>query len=101
MTAIKRTSPVTIELSIKAPLIAHRFKPGQFCRLQNFESFAPHLDHTMLQMEPLALVRDNYTEVARNTELFTVVGLMNGLNRTFINNGDSYFLDLVVLNIGF
>lgn len=56
VTAIKRTAPTTIELSIKAPLIAHHFKPGQFCRLQNFETFAPHLDHTMLQMEPLALV---------------------------------------------
>ena len=41
---------------IQAPLAAKHFKAGQFYRLQNFETFAPRIDHTLLQMEPLALV---------------------------------------------
>lgn len=53
---VQRKTATIIELTIQAPLIAKHFKPGQFCRLQNFETYATHLDHTMLQMEPLALV---------------------------------------------
>lgn len=45
-----------VELTICAPLAAKHFKPGQFYRLQNFETLAPRIGHTLLQMEPLALV---------------------------------------------
>ncbi|VVC76210.1 Dihydroorotate dehydrogenase B (NAD(+)), electron transfer subunit [Aquicella siphonis] len=45
-----------IELTVQAPLAAKHFKPGQFYRLQNLETLAPRIDHTLLQMEPLALV---------------------------------------------
>ena len=41
--------------SCKAPLAARKFKPGQFYRLQNFESFAPLVEGTRLAMEGLAL----------------------------------------------
>ena len=34
------------EASVKAPLAARKFKPGQFYRLQNFESYAPMVDQT-------------------------------------------------------
>lgn len=53
--SISRKTNHTLELAIQAPLAAKHFKPGQFCRLQNFEVLAPHIDHTLLQMEPLAL----------------------------------------------
>ncbi len=53
---IARKTPTTIEISIQSPLAAKHFKPGQFFRLQNFETLAPHVDHTLFQMEPLALV---------------------------------------------
>jgi NADPH-dependent glutamate synthase beta subunit-like oxidoreductase/NAD(P)H-flavin reductase len=53
---IERKTANTIELSIQAPLAAKHFKSGQFFRLQNFETLAPHIDHTLIQMEPLALV---------------------------------------------
>ena len=53
---ISRKTKNILELAIQAPLAAKHFKPGQFYRLQNFESYAPHIDHTLLQMEPLALV---------------------------------------------
>lgn len=58
--SIIRKTPSHLELSIQSPLAAKHFKPGQFYRLQNFETFAPRIDHTLLQMEPLALVTADY-----------------------------------------
>ena len=54
--AITRKTANVVELTIHAPLAAKHFKTGQFYRLQNFETFAPRIDHTLLQMEPLAVV---------------------------------------------
>jgi len=54
--SIMRKTPHVIELTVHAPLAAKHFKSGQFYRLQNFETLAPRFDHTLLQMEPLALV---------------------------------------------
>lgn len=56
---IKRRAENILELTVKAPLAAKHFKPGQFYRLQNYETYAPHIDHTSLQMEPLALIAAN------------------------------------------
>jgi NADPH-dependent glutamate synthase beta subunit-like oxidoreductase/NAD(P)H-flavin reductase len=56
---IVRKTKTTIELTIQAPLAAKHYKAGQFYRLQNFETLAPRIDHTLLQMEPLALVTAN------------------------------------------
>jgi len=53
---VARKTKDVVELTVQAPLAAKHFKPGQFYRLQNFESFAPRIDHTLCQMEPLALV---------------------------------------------
>jgi NADPH-dependent glutamate synthase beta subunit-like oxidoreductase/NAD(P)H-flavin reductase len=53
---VRRMTKNIIELAIQAPLAARHYKPGQFYRLQNFETLAPRIDHTLLQMEPLALV---------------------------------------------
>ena len=36
-------------------MAARRFRPGQFYRLQNFESHAPTIDGARLAMEGLAL----------------------------------------------
>jgi NADPH-dependent glutamate synthase beta subunit-like oxidoreductase/NAD(P)H-flavin reductase len=52
---IQRKTPTTIELKIRAPLAAKNFQPGQFFRLQNFETLAPLIENTRLQMEALAL----------------------------------------------
>lgn len=56
ITHIERKTEKIVELSIRAPLAVRHFHPGQFFRLQNFETLAPHIDHTLIQMEPLALV---------------------------------------------
>src|SRR5678815_3973701 len=45
----------SVEVVVHAPLAARKFQPGQFYRLQNFETFAPILDGSRLAMEGLAL----------------------------------------------
>jgi len=50
-----RLTPKIVEVVIKAPMAARAFKPGQFYRLQNYETLAPRVDGTTLAMEGLAL----------------------------------------------
>ena len=52
---VKRLTPMIVEVVVRAPLAARRFQPGQFYRLQNFESRAPKTAGTRLAMEGLAL----------------------------------------------
>ncbi|MDP3671632.1 MAG: FAD-dependent oxidoreductase [Telluria sp.] len=53
--AVNRLTPTIVEVVLHAPFAAARFKPGQFFRLQNFESHAPLLRGTRMAMEGLAL----------------------------------------------
>lgn len=50
-----RLTPNIVEVVLLAPQAARRFQPGQFYRLQNFESLAPRATGTRLAMEGLAL----------------------------------------------
>jgi NADPH-dependent glutamate synthase beta subunit-like oxidoreductase/NAD(P)H-flavin reductase len=52
---VKRLNAKIIEVIVKAPFAARRFKPGQFYRLQNFESQAPVADGVRLTLEGIAL----------------------------------------------
>jgi NAD(P)H-flavin reductase len=52
---VERLTPTIVDVVVKAPLQARKFRPGQFYRLQNFETFAPIVDGTRLLMEGLAL----------------------------------------------
>ncbi len=52
---VKRLTPQIVEVVVRAPLAARRFRPGQFYRLQNFESLAPKTAGSTLAMEGLAL----------------------------------------------
>ena len=52
---VKRLTPMIVEVMVRAPLAARRFQPGQFYRLQNFESSAIKTEGTLLGMEGLAL----------------------------------------------
>ena len=56
---VKRLTPTIVEVIVRAPAAARRFQPGQFYRLQNFETLAPTLavaeQPTRLTMEGLAL----------------------------------------------
>lgn len=58
--SVLRKAKDVVELTIQAPLAAKHFEPGQFYRLQNFETLAPRLPHTVFQMEPLALVTSEH-----------------------------------------
>lgn len=53
--AVNRLTPTILEIVIKAPLAAAAFRPGQFYRLQNYETYAPFVHGTRLAMEGLAL----------------------------------------------
>jgi NADPH-dependent glutamate synthase beta subunit-like oxidoreductase/NAD(P)H-flavin reductase len=53
--AIRRLTPSIVEVVVRAPRAAREFHPGQFYRLQNFETLAPKVDGTTLAMEGLAL----------------------------------------------
>ena len=50
-----RLTPNIIEVVLLAPQAARRFQPGQFYRLQNFETLAPEVEGTRLAMEGLAM----------------------------------------------
>ncbi len=52
---VKRLTPTIVEVVLRAPAAARGFHPGQFYRLQNFESLAPEVEGTRLQMEGIAL----------------------------------------------
>lgn len=52
---VNRLTKTIVEVVVKAPMAARKFKPGQFYRLQNFESLAPVVAGTRLGMEGLAL----------------------------------------------
>jgi NADPH-dependent glutamate synthase beta subunit-like oxidoreductase/NAD(P)H-flavin reductase len=53
--AVHRLTPTIVEVIIHAPFATRAFHPGQFYRLQNFETFAPLVKGTRLAMEGLAL----------------------------------------------
>jgi NADPH-dependent glutamate synthase beta subunit-like oxidoreductase/NAD(P)H-flavin reductase len=53
--AVNRLTPTIIEVVVEAPQAAANFQPGEFYRLQNFESLAPQVAGTRLAMEGLAL----------------------------------------------
>jgi NADPH-dependent glutamate synthase beta subunit-like oxidoreductase/NAD(P)H-flavin reductase len=50
-----RLTPKIVEIVIRAPMAARAFQPGQFYRLQNYETLAQRIDGTTLAMEGLAL----------------------------------------------
>ncbi len=50
-----RLTPNIVEVVVRAPIAARAFQPGQFYRLQNFETNALRTEGTILGMEALAL----------------------------------------------
>ncbi|WP_084191178.1 FAD-dependent oxidoreductase [Methylomarinum vadi] len=53
--AVNRLTPTIIEVIVRAPLAARKFAPGQFYRVQNFETLAPVEEGTVLASEGVAL----------------------------------------------
>ncbi|MDG3006159.1 FAD-dependent oxidoreductase [Paludisphaera mucosa] len=52
---VVRLTPNIVEIVVRAPIAARAFRPGQFYRLQNFETLAARTGGTILAMEALAL----------------------------------------------
>ncbi|MEX0730281.1 MAG: FAD-dependent oxidoreductase [Aquisalimonadaceae bacterium] len=52
---INRDNPAVVELWVRAPMAARKFRPGQFFRLQTFEALSPVVQGTRLQV-PLMTV---------------------------------------------
>src|SRR5262249_37529995 len=52
---IIRLTPKILEIVVRAPMAARAFKPGQFYRLQNYETLSRNADGTRLAKEGLAL----------------------------------------------
>ena len=52
---VRRLTPTIVEVIVHAPAQAANFQPGQFYRLQNFETTAPRVHDTPLLAEGLAL----------------------------------------------
>ncbi|MCC7540789.1 MAG: FAD-dependent oxidoreductase, partial [Deltaproteobacteria bacterium] len=52
---VNRLTPTIVEVVVRAPNQARKFHPGQFYRLQNFETRAPRVGGTTLLMEGIAL----------------------------------------------
>ena len=73
---VERLTPTIVEVVVRAPLAARKFRPGQFYRLQNFETLSPVTRGTRLQMEGLAMT-GAWTDPARGL-VSTIVLEMGG-----------------------
>jgi NADPH-dependent glutamate synthase beta subunit-like oxidoreductase/NAD(P)H-flavin reductase len=54
--AVERHSPSVIEIKVRAPQAARNFLPGQFYRVQSYETTAPIVGDTRLQTEAVAVL---------------------------------------------
>jgi len=71
-----RLTPNIVEVVVRAPIAARAFQPGQFYRLQNYETLAPRTANTVLGMEGLALTGASVDR--ENGLLSTIVLEMGG-----------------------
>jgi NADPH-dependent glutamate synthase beta subunit-like oxidoreductase/NAD(P)H-flavin reductase len=84
---VNRLTPTIVEIVVHAPMAARKFQPGQFYRLQNFETFAPKVSlerdrrvtEARLAMEGLALT-GAWVDVDKGL-LGTIVLEMGGSSR--------------------
>jgi NADPH-dependent glutamate synthase beta subunit-like oxidoreductase/NAD(P)H-flavin reductase len=70
-----RLTPSIVEVVVRAPLAARAFRPGQFFRLQNYESLAAAVDRTRLVMEGIALTG---AAIDRDRGLLSLIALEVG-----------------------
>jgi len=72
---VNRLTSTIVEVVLHAPVAARRFRPGQFYRMQNFETLALKVPGTTLAMEGLALTG---AWVDRGQGLISVIALEMG-----------------------
>ncbi|HLH30941.1 MAG TPA: FAD-dependent oxidoreductase, partial [Terriglobia bacterium] len=74
---VRRLTPTIVEVIVHAPAAARRFQPGQFYRLQNFETRARRANGTRLLMEGIALTG---AWVDRDKGLLSLIALELGVS---------------------
>jgi NADPH-dependent glutamate synthase beta subunit-like oxidoreductase/NAD(P)H-flavin reductase len=74
---VVRLTPTIVEVIVKAPAAARHFHPGQFFRLQNYESLAAHARGMPLTMEGVALTG---AWVDREKGLLSLIALELGVS---------------------
>jgi len=72
---VVRLTPEIVEVIVRAPRAARTFQPGQFYRLQNYETLAARVNGTTLAMEGLAMTG---AWVDREQGLVSVIALEMG-----------------------
>ncbi|MDQ2994690.1 MAG: pyridine nucleotide-disulfide oxidoreductase, partial [Pseudomonadota bacterium] len=72
---IVRHTESVIELQVRAKMAAHNFQPGQFYRVQNFETSAVIVGNTRLQSEAMAMIG---AEVDKTSGLISFMVLEQG-----------------------
>jgi NAD(P)H-flavin reductase len=74
---VRRLTPTIVEVIVHAPAAARCFQPGQFYRLQNYETQALEVDGTRLLMEGIALTG---AWVDRDKGLLSLIALELGVS---------------------
>jgi NADPH-dependent glutamate synthase beta subunit-like oxidoreductase/NAD(P)H-flavin reductase len=74
---VRRLTSTIVEVIVHAPAAARRFQPGQFYRLQNFETHARRVNGTKLLMEGIALTG---AWVDREKGLLSLIALELGVS---------------------
>jgi len=74
---VRRLTPTIVEVIVHAPAAARRFHPGQFYRLQNYETQAHCVKDTRLLMEGIALTG---AWVDREKGLLSLIALELGIS---------------------
>jgi NADPH-dependent glutamate synthase beta subunit-like oxidoreductase/NAD(P)H-flavin reductase len=74
---VRRLTPTIIEVVVHAPSAARKFEPGQFYRLQNYETHAEERKGTRLLMEGIALTG---AWVDREKGLLSLIALELGVS---------------------
>ncbi|MBI2150799.1 MAG: pyridine nucleotide-disulfide oxidoreductase, partial [Acidobacteria bacterium] len=77
VTEVRKLTSTIVEVTVHAPAAARRFRPGQFYRLQNYETQARRLKGTRLLMEGIALTG---ASVDREKGLLSLIALETGVS---------------------
>jgi len=78
---VVRLTPTIVEVIVEAPAAARHFSPGQFYRLQNFESMARRVGDVPLLMEGIALTG---AWVDRGRGLLSMIALELGVSSRLV-----------------
>ncbi len=74
-----RLTPTIVEVIVKAPFAVNKFQPGQFYRLQNYETNSDNINGTALTMEGLAMT-GSLTNIEKG--LLSMIVLEMGVSST-------------------